>query len=230
MKLPEETKLCETCSNTITRKRGVFSDIQWKKKRFCSRKCFSINHPKPMIGKISWNRGYKYPPEMCKKFSIAQTGKKYGPMSQERKDKLSKERKGENNPNWNNNKRQECIFCGKKLSRRLLNPRCRDCFGLTVKGDKNWNWKGGITPLNEKIRTSAEYQRWRKSVLKRDNYTCIHCLFIGSKNDNILQVDHIKPFSKYPELRFDISNGRTLCFDCHKKTDSFGAKVRLNYK
>lgn len=83
-------------------------------------------------------------------------------------------------------------------------------------------WKGGLTPLNMKIRNSVEYKLWRKSVYERDNYTCIWCSQIGGK----LNADHIKPFSLFPELRFAIDNGRTLCLDCHKKTDTFGGKAR----
>jgi hypothetical protein len=48
------------------------------------------------------------------------------------------------------------------------------------------------------------------------------CGQIGGK----LNVDHIKPFSLFPELRFDIKNGRTLCLLCHTKTDTFGPKSR----
>lgn len=91
---------------------------------------------------------------------------------------------------------------------------------LAIKGENNVNWKGGVTPINEKIRRSIEYKLWRESVFKRDNYTCIWCGQIGDK----LNADHIKSFALYPELRFAIDNGRTLCADCHKKTNNFGNK------
>lgn len=83
------------------------------------------------------------------------------------------------------------------------------------------NWKGGITPENERIRSSVEYKLWRTAVFKRDNYQCI---WGGKEHGKKLQADHIKRFSEYPELRFAIDNGRTLCVDCHKKTDNYGRK------
>lgn len=102
---------------------------------------------------------------------------------------------------------------------------------IGIKGEKSFLWKGGITPLSQKIRHSKEYDRWRKSVLKRDNYTCQFCGQIGGK----LNVDHIKAFSKIlldNEINsvdkslecfelWDIQNGRVLCIECHKKTDTY---------
>lgn len=61
---------------------------------------------------------------------------------------------------------------------------------------------------------------WKKLVRARDGNKCVLC---GSTER--LQVDHIKPFSLFPELARVLSNGRVLCFDCHKKTDTFGAKL-----
>lgn len=92
---------------------------------------------------------------------------------------------------------------------------------------------GRKTIVGVQIRMSTEYKNWRKSVFERDNYTCVLCLKKSKKDDNlIIQADHIKPFAFYPELRFDINNGRTLCLTCHKKTDTYGrnGKAKINNK
>lgn len=86
-------------------------------------------------------------------------------------------------------------------------------------GKDSTNWKGGITVITRGIRRSNEYVIWRKAVMERDNKTCIWC----GVTEN-LHVDHIKRFIDYPELRFAIDNGRVLCFDCHKTTDTYGKK------
>lgn len=88
-------------------------------------------------------------------------------------------------------------------------------------GKANRHWKGGITPKNILIRHSPEYKEWRNSVFERDNYMCQNCSQIGG----VLHADHIKPFSLYENLRFDVSNGRTLCKKCHTQTDTYGAKL-----
>lgn len=80
-------------------------------------------------------------------------------------------------------------------------------------GEKNWAWKGGITPEHIKIRNSIEGREWSRMVLKRDNYTCKKC----GKRGGDLNADHIKPFALFPELRFDLNNGQALCIPCHKE-------------
>jgi hypothetical protein len=91
------------------------------------------------------------------------------------------------------------------------------------KGEKSYLWRGGITEKNHAIRASLEYRIWREAVFARDNWTCVECGERGGK----LNADHIKPFSLFPELRFAIDNGRTLCLACHRNTETWGRRIEL---
>lgn len=95
--------------------------------------------------------------------------------------------------------------------------RLSECF----RGEKGSNWKGGITLLTEAMRHTLEFRLWRAKVLERDNYTCQSCCVRGG----ILRPHHIKSFAHFPELRFTVSNGVTLCAGCHQKTDNFGGRA-----
>ena len=85
-------------------------------------------------------------------------------------------------------------------------------------------WKGGIDKAKHSERyalmKTIEYKLWREAVFKRDNYTCQMC----SQYGGYLEADHIKPWNSYPELRFAIDNGRTLCRPCHQMTDTWGGR------
>jgi hypothetical protein len=83
----------------------------------------------------------------------------------------------------------------------------------THSGIHHWNWKGGITSENHRVRESSDYKHCLKAVFSRDNFTCQKC----GKEGGRLNAHHIKGFSKYPELRLAINNGVTLCETCHKK-------------
>lgn len=76
-------------------------------------------------------------------------------------------------------------------------------------GEKHWNWQGGKNSENYRLR--RQFRRIQKQVFERDDYTCLLC----NKRGGSLQVDHIKSWSEYPELRFDTENCRTLCMACH---------------
>lgn len=83
-----------------------------------------------------------------------------------------------------------------------------------LKGKAHPRWKGGIA---KRRRWTFEYIQWRKSVFERDNYTCQFC----KKRGGDLEADHIKGWAEYPEFRFEVSNGRTLCLPCHRTTFRF---------
>lgn len=96
---------------------------------------------------------------------------------------------------------------------------------LWAKGENNVNWKGGISGINRTIRTSDKYKKWRRDIFIRDQFTCQQC---GHKFIKIV-AHHIKSFSDYPELRFDINNGQTLCRACHCKVHNPAKKVVYEY-
>lgn len=79
-----------------------------------------------------------------------------------------------------------------------------------MSGTDNHNWKGGIS-ANKVDRVNANARRWKQLVLQRDNFTCQICETEGGH----LHIDHIKPYATHPELRHEVSNGRTLCRACH---------------
>lgn len=90
------------------------------------------------------------------------------------------------------------------------------------KGEKSLFWRGGITPINRAVRGSIEYRLWREAVFARDNFTCQECNTRGGN----LHAHHIKPFAYFPELRFAIDNGLTLCVSCHEKTENYKKKLK----
>lgn len=135
-----------------------------------------------------------------------------------------------------------CKVCGKEYYRPPSQVRLRGssfcsrvCMGkslsISQRGDKNSQWKNGISTENHRLRASKRWKVWREAVFTRDNYACQDC---GARNGNgkavFLHPHHIKSFTHYPELRFEISNGITLCDNCHKRHTSWQTLRRRRRK
>jgi 5-methylcytosine-specific restriction endonuclease McrA len=90
-------------------------------------------------------------------------------------------------------------------------------------GKDHWNWKGGITPLTQRTRSSEESNSWTLAVLYRDSYTCRVC---EAKSN--LQAHHINGWAEFPEDRYIIENGLTLCEKCHAMYHKYERECRKN--
>lgn len=109
-----------------------------------------------------------------------------------------------------------CLVCGKvfKAQRRIgyITRYCSQlCHGVDTLGSKSPNWKGGLRTERKKEMGRSKYKNWRVSVFERDNYSCVKCF----SSATYLHADHIKSWKDFPELRYKVCNGQTLCIDCH---------------
>lgn len=152
-----------------------------------------------------------------------------GKHSEETKLKIKKARKKQGSNVWNRGKN------GYKLKPASFERKRK--IGEAQKGERNHNWKGGITPVRLQIRHCFEYRQWQSDILHRDDFTCQICGLRGGR----LATDHYpKTFSflmgfyniksltdavNCAEL-WDLNNGRTLCYECHLKTETYGGRKK----
>lgn len=152
-------------------------------------------------GYIQWNKGKKLP-----------------------------ELSGVNNPKYSRITRS-CKECKELFTvRNYRKDTARFCSQTCSHKNRN----SGKYKADYAIRRYPIYQDWRTSIFERDNYTCVECDVRGGE----LHADHIKPFAiiiyenkldtleKMMECKelWDVSNGRTMCAPCHRKTDTYGRR------
>lgn len=192
-----------------------------------------------MLKRTPWNKGVKNPfsIETINKMKKSHTGKKI--HSAEWKEELSKKMTGNKfgvgvipSKEWRDKHSKRMIgntfnegnknFLGKKHSissrKKISNSR----IGKYAK-ENHPNWKGGITPYSELIRGSVDAFNWKRKVKERDGYKC---RISNQECKGGLEAHHILRFSEYPELRFEVNNGITLCKFHHPKKRKDEARLR----
>ncbi len=96
-------------------------------------------------------------------------------------------------------------WMGDKNPRRINPP----------KKEKHPNWINDRTLLKkDDRRNDSLYKEWRKNIYKRDNYKC---RIADSNCGGRLEAHHILSWKDFPELRYEINNGITLCHAHHPK-------------
>lgn len=150
--------------------------------------------------------------------------------SQEVRDKISRSLKGRKQPWVSESNRSRGTSEETRMKRRVaqlgsthkkgwkLSEEVKKRLSELHKGEKAWNWIHDRSKLKKynghKERRSPLYREWRKNIWLRDNFKC--------KMDNPeckgrIEAHHILSFSKFPELRYQINNGITLCHFHHPR-------------
>jgi 5-methylcytosine-specific restriction endonuclease McrA len=236
-------KTCPICNRgfSITPSRGHVKTCSRKcgieyKKRFSEPRKMS---PRTGIRCANCDKEFFVPPNAIGRKYCSDTCYHSRPTTEEFRKKMSLVTKKEHNGMWGKKHKKESIskmsanrsgILHSEESKRKMSisrkGRRPPCAGMP--GEKNGNWKGGITPICLAIRLSHKYRLWRADVITKDRFTCMLCGSVGVN----LEVDHYpKKFNtifkesgvkttadayNYEEF-WDINNGRTLCRNCHRR-------------
>jgi hypothetical protein len=149
--------------------------------------------------------------------------------------------------NWYNRAKHHCCSrkCSFELKKKLSSKKCKTCgeifvskshqskliycskkcFGESRRGDNHHHWKPDV---HDKTLRNA-LKDWGRKIKIKDNFTCQVC---GCKERKLLEAHHIKSRHEYPELKFDLTNGKTLCIHCHAEHHKNDPKAfaLINYK
>lgn len=82
-----------------------------------------------------------------------------------------------------------------------------------ISGPRSYLYNPALT-AEQRIRTRnvEELRVWRGAVFAAARFTCDLCGQYGGR----LEAHHLDGWSKYPEKRFDVTNGVALCRRCHR--------------
>lgn len=117
-------------------------------------------------------------------------------------------------------KTTSCGCYHKEVMKSTIIPKLVEKNKLRV-GENHPNWDP--TKSNKERYKLRKYETsvLREKTFERDNYTCQCC----EKTNTTLNAHHILPFSKYPDLRYNLDNLITLCYNCHT---SYHSKYKKN--
>ncbi len=199
--------VCHTCGEEFTKPHNPSREY-----KYCSAACCGANperranHSETMRGKPCWRKGIKGL-QPWQDISGLNRGEPWN--------------KGKTTGLPAHNKKPDvfidCAHCGQSVKIKPAKlGRSKYCSKACQYADKTIDHSERAERRRQ--RCCPEYRDWRAAVFERDDYTCQVCGQRGGK----LNADHIKRFADFPELRFEVSNGRTLCVECHRLTPTYG--------
>lgn len=222
----KELKKCLICEK-------LFEEYKSIDKKFCSRLCMGIGQR----GKNNPFYGKQHTKESIKKMSDSQRGKVSHMLgkhhSEESKIKMSKSHKGVPSAMKGKHHTEEArkkmgvkkgMFSGEKNPNygKHFSKKIRDKISKSNKKRYLEKCKQlGIKPNTYRERPK-KFERWARQIKIKDGFTCQLCHETGGK----LRSHHIKAWVDYPNDRYNIKNGITLCKECHDYVHKTNGEVQ----
>lgn len=191
------TVACQRCGKPFE---AIPSRLERGQDKYCSHECYA-----PHANGICLNCGkaFRYPPSANKQYCSRKCANTSTIRNQHLSDGIKQA--------WRDETVRTHMMMG--IAKRSLSPNWYNAPHFQ-KGAAHPRYNG-----NKVKRLGAgryEYKKWRKDVMHRDNFTCQICHKCGGK----LQAHHIEHWATHPDLRYELSNGMTVCVPCHKALHS----------
>lgn len=144
------------------------------------------------------------------------------PELREKRNKLIEEASKKYSTVWEPNPlKVSCLFCKNRFRKKKNTTNkwrkqgyCSyKCLSKASGDHKEHKPKPKVKEFKKRIcfYETREWQELRYKILKKYGRKCMVCF----RTNIELHVDHIKPISKFPELKLEESNLQVLCRDCN---------------
>lgn len=210
---------CVVCGTSFTAKKTQAE----RGHKCCSKECrykqTGLSNSKALTGRI-YKRETRICPTCNKEFMVAPSNpKRYCSRNcANQSSEKSKRSRIALLERWSNPEQKQQLIDGIKIRSQSDEWRNAPHF---QKGEKHPRFKGNKNDrATERVR--YPYKEWRWAVFKRDNFTCQDC----GQHGGILTAHHIAEWANAPALRYEVSNGVTLCEPCHDKRHGWERKPK----
>ena len=186
-------------------------------------------------GRSTWNKGKPWLPEMRKKLGDANTGKYVGENNHnwrgglislqcamcnttiQRHPSLIKKNNFCSRVCWSLYRKDDPNYAswnrGLVRSEETREKIRQSNLSRRMVGENHPNWivdRGKLVKRQE--RNDVSYKTWRRQVWLRDNFKC---KIANPDCAGRIEAHHILGWANYPELRYEVNNGITLCHAHH---------------
>jgi len=174
--------------------------------------CRAAERCKPCSSKVRW-KNPEYKKYMSENISKSLTGRK---LSDEHRKNVGLAQKGKKLSDEHKDNIRKSI---KKLGIEPPHPRGED--------SPTWVQDRTLLKQGEKKHLDGRYREWMGAVKKRDNWKC---KIMDENCSGRLESHHILDWVNYPELRYEINNGITLCHAHHPRGRAEEKRLVLDFQ